>query len=448
MGFIFIAFIGTKISYYYCEQEEISDMYQVASRFSSSYNNLKIEGSNDVLAYLQTFLPFTEYEAWIVKPDGSLTYRSTIGELSKPIQTNFDPTHSKSGYYMIGNFYNHFKQDTISVFSPLIQEFQTDGYIILHYPVSIVLSRSDYFMRTTYEIFVFLILLIGFLMIILFYVTYRPLHKIIIAADEYANGNLLYDAGVTSHDEMGKLSATLAYMAKKIHDATEYQHRFVANVSHDFRSPLTSIKGYIEAMSDGTIPNELFPKYFHIVLDETSRLTKLTQSLLTLNTYDSKSTHLSLETFDIHTVIRQVLATFEGRCIQKRIIFDLIYESKNLYVKADLEKIQQVLYNLIDNAIKFSTPNSNIRIETYVNYDKAYISIKDEGIGIPAESINKIWDRFYKSDQSRGKDRKGTGLGLSIVKEIITLHKERIDVISTQGAGTKFIFTLPHISQK
>lgn len=429
-------------------------MYQVATKISSSYNNQKLhnylqeEGIDNVLLYIQTVLPFTEYEAWIINPDGYLVYRSTTGELISPISTSFDPTDNENGYYMIGRFYEQFNTDTISVFSPLIQDFHTDAYIVLHQPISTIIYEADYLVIAMYKIFAFLLMLMAVLLLVLSRMIYRPLHKIIVAADEYAAGNLLYDAGVTSHDEMGRLSATLAYMAQKLHDTTEDQHRFVANVSHDFRSPLTSIKGYIEAMADGTIPEELFPKYFHIVLDETSRLTKLTQSLLTLNTYDSKNTYLNIETFDIHQTIKQVLATFEGRCIQKHIVFDLIYSSKELYVNADLEKIQQVLYNLIDNAIKFSYLNSNIRIETYVNHDKAYISIKDEGIGIPADSINKIWDRFYKNDHSRGKDRKGTGLGLSIVKEIISAHNEHIDVISTEGAGTKFIFTIPYASHK
>ena len=112
-------------------------------------------------------------------------------------------------------------------------------------------------------------------------------------------------------------------------------------------------------------------------------------------------------------------------------------------VYADLGKIQQVLYNLIDNAIKFSSENSVIYIQTSLKYEKVFVSVKDTGIGIPKESIKKIWDRFYKSDLSRGKDKKGTGLGLAIVKEIIQAHGENIDVVSTEGVGSEFIFSLP-----
>lgn len=450
IGFLFIALVGTKITYHSCEKDYIASMYRVASQISSSYNNPSMETirkdgeMEELLIYMKAVLPLSQYMIWIMDPDGNILYRSTDSSfLTTPIATDFDPTDSESGYFFIGNFYHMFDQKTISVFAPLTRNFQTDAYILLHLPVSVVVSEADHLQAVSYQTFAFLLILALVLLIFMTLSVYRPLRKIVKAADEYASGNLLYDAGISTHDEMGHLSATLAYMAKRLHDTTEDQHKFVANVSHDFRSPLTSIKGYIEAMADGTIPESMFPRYFHIVLDETSRLTKLTQSLLTLNSYDSQSTYLDTKDFDIHQTIKQVLATFEGRCMEKRISFDLIYPSRELYVFADLDKIQQVLYNLIDNAIKFSNPDSSIRIETYVNHDKVYISIKDEGVGIPANSINKIWDRFYKTDSSRGRDRKGTGLGLSIVKEIIAAHNERIDVISTEGAGTKFIFTLP-----
>ena len=216
----------------------------------------------------------------------------------------------------------------------------------------------------------------------------------------------------------------------------------MANISHDFRSPLTSIKGYLEAILDGTIPPELYDKYLKIVIAETERLNKLTQSMLALNSMDSKG-FLSRSNFDINRVIKDTAATFEGTCNSKNIVLDLTFTDDVLMVYADLGKIQQVLYNLIDNAIKFSHPDSVIYIQTTLRYEKIFVSVKDTGIGIPKESINKIWNRFYKMDSSRGKDKKGTGLGLAIVKDILQAHGENIDVVSTVGVGTEFIFTLP-----
>ena len=189
----------------------------------------------------------------------------------------------------------------------------------------------------------------------------------------------------------------------------------------------------------------MYEKYLTRVISETDRLNKLTQGLLTLNSLDSKG-YLSRTNFDINRVIKDTAASFEGTCDTKNIVLDLTFSETITMVYADLGKIQQVLYNLIDNAIKFSHQDSVIYIQTSLKYEKVFVSVKDTGVGIPKESLKKIWERFYKTDQSRGKDKKGTGLGLAIVKEIIQNHGETIDVISTEDVGTEFIFTLPRAS--
>ena len=152
---------------------------------------------------------------------------------------------------------------------------------------------------------------------------------------------------------------------------------------------------------------------------------------------------LDISNFDINNTIKMVVQSFEGTCKKKKISFELILTGHTSFVSADMSKVQQVLYNLIDNAIKFSHSDSTITIETTEKNEKVFISVKDTGIGIPKDSIKKIWERFYKTDLSRGKDKRGTGLGLAIVKEIISAHNENINVISTEGVGTEFIFTLP-----
>ena len=152
--------------------------------------------------------------------------------------------------------------------------------------------------------------------------------------------------------------------------------------------------------------------------------------------------------FDINQIIRSTAASFEGSCRGKDISIKLVLTGDILYVNGDVGKIQQVLYNLIDNAIKFSHPDSTIKIETSEKKNKIFVSVKDAGIGIPKEDLKLIWDRFYKSDSSRGKDKKGTGLGLSIVKEIISAHGEHINVVSTQGVGSEFIFSLKKSDKK
>ena len=252
-----------------------------------------------------------------------------------------------------------------------------------------------------------------------------------------------YDLSIDSDDELGYLGGALSYMAHKVATAEEDQKKFIANVSHDFRSPLTSIKGYLEAMIDGTIPEQMHEKYLKVVLNETERLTKLTNGLLTLNNLNMTGMVLEKSIFDINQVIKSVVESFEGTLFKKKISVDLVLTGERLSVEADMSKIQQVLYNLMDNAIKFSHDDSTIKIETTQKHNKVFVSVKDSGIGIPKESLKLIWDRFYKTDLSRGKDKKGTGLGLAITKEIIKAHKENINVISTEGVGTEFIFSLP-----
>ena len=189
--------------------------------------------------------------------------------------------------------------------------------------------------------------------------------------------------------------------------------------------------------------SEMQDKYLNIILFETERLNKLTQSMLELNKYGARGSMLDISSFDINNTIKLVAQSFEGICQEKKISFELILTGQTSFVSADISKIQQVLYNLIDNAIKFSHPDSTITVETTEKNEKVFISVKDTGIGIPKDCIKKIWERFYKTDLSRGKDKRGTGLGLAIVKDIISAHNENINVISTEGVGTEFIFTLP-----
>ena len=307
-----------------------------------------------------------------------------------------------------------------------------------------MITDNVYTTFNTNYITLVMVMLLSLSFIALYFVQiHKPLNGIIKATKEYGKGNLAYKIDVKNDiDEIGRLSASLNYMASKLDESDQFQQKFLSNISHDFRSPLTSIKGYLEAIADGTIPPEMTKKYIDIVLFETDRLTKLTSNILTLNELDPKTVRLELSVFDVNSIIKHTIETFEGTCKKKRIQFQLTFSAETCSVKADKSKIGQVIYNLVDNAIKFSHENSVIYISVREKGEKAYISVKDNGSGISKESLDKIWDRFYKSDASRGRDKKGSGLGLSITKEILQAHNETIDVVSTVGVGTEFIFTL------
>ena len=356
--------------------------------------------------------------------------------------SDFDPEYWNDTQYKIGKFYGYFSSLYLNVVVPVKSSGITEGYITYHYDMQQLYQKRSGLLGILQMIFLAVYALCGLLLLGYQKWVHIPIQQIIKGASEYANGNLGYRIPIKSEDEMGYLANTLNYMADKINQNGEYQRTFIANVSHDFRSPLTSIKGYVEAILDGTIPPELQDKYLHIISHEADRLEKLTRSLLVLNDLDERKRMMNIRRFDINDVIKNTANTFEGTCSGKNIDLELLLAGRELFVEADMEQIQQVLYNLLDNAIKFSNDNSSIIIETSVKNDKVFVSVTDHGVGIPKESLPKVWDRFYKSDASRGKDRKGTGLGLSIVKEIIKAHDQNINVISTEGVGTEFIFTL------
>ena len=286
----------------------------------------------------------------------------------------------------------------------------TKGYVAAHYLMSDLYQRRSGLLLITQLLFFLIYALLGIMVIFFQRHVSRPLQKITNGVTEFTNGNLSYKIPLNSEDEMGYLAQNLNYMADRLNRNGEYQRQFISNISHDFRSPLTSIKGYVEAMLDGTIPVEMQEKYLKIISFEAERLEKLTRGLLTLNELDIQKRMLNIQKFDINEVIKNTAASFEGSCTTRNILLELILSGHELYAQADIEQIQQVLYNLLNNAIKFSPDNSTITIETTEKNDKIFVSVKDHGIGIPKSSIQKIWERFYKIDTSRGKDQKGTGL--------------------------------------
>lgn len=346
--------------------------------------------------------------------------------------------------YVGGNIKELSSNAVVTVVSPIDIDFVLKGYVVLYMEMSEVDKAAVYSIDTLNICFLILGVVFLAALLFLYRISIIPLRAVIKAAREYAQGKFDYKftIGKNRHDEFKDLMDTIEYMAKELSLMEEYQRKFISNISHDFRSPLTSIKGFATAMIDGTIHPELYNKYLNTICFETDRLTKLTSGLIELGKFDSHQALLDIREFDLHSIIKQTVETFEGSCREKYISLNLIFEGDEAHVMADKGKIEQVLYNLIDNAIKFSRNNSDINITTRSKGNKVIVSVKDYGIGIPKESLKKIWERFYKTDSSRGKDKKGSGLGLSIVREIIQSHGEEIDVISTENAGTEFVFTL------
>lgn len=272
----------------------------------------------------------------------------------------------------------------------------------------------------------------------------RPLKQINNAAKLIAEGDFQKRLVVSSQDEIGQLADSFNHMVEDLQRLEELRRGFIANVSHELRTPMTSIRGFIEGILDGTIPPEKQEAYLTIVRDETNRLNRLVNDLLDLAKMESGELTLTMKPFDINELIRLCVIKLETIITSKNLEIEASFEFDSMTVMADRDSIERVIINLLHNAVKFSNENSKIIVETAKNKEKVFVSVKDNGIGIDENDKKRIWDRFYKSDKSRGKDKTGTGLGLAIVKNIITEHKQDIWIESEIGVGTKFTFSLDY----
>ncbi len=433
------------------KNDKINLLLSEAALINSEYLNDLYNEDLDILdlaSKLRSIDTYLNVRVWIVNTEGEVIIDSKNTKNLPTIRLNeIDPSFLDKTKSENTKFQGIFNEPMLSIIQTLTYQYQFRGYIVLHTPMSTILRETEVYFNVINICFLifFPLLLLAFAYI--YYITSRPIKKLAKAAMEYSSGNYTYPLSVKGMSEYRDLGSAVSYMAGELSKLDDYQKKFVANISHDFRSPLTSIKGYAEAILDGTIPQDMQDKYLNIILFETERLNKLTSSLLELNRFEARGAILDIVSFDINHIIKKTAESFEGACRNKKITLNLVFAAQESYVDADVGKIQQVLYNLIDNAIKFSHNNSKIKVSTEERGEKLFVSVKDYGIGIPRDSIKKIWDRFYKTDASRGKDKKGTGLGLSIAKEIIQAHNENINVISTEGVGTEFIFSLPRSAE-
>lgn len=271
----------------------------------------------------------------------------------------------------------------------------------------------------------------------------RPLTEMNRAAKIIADGNFEQRVAIGSEDELGELAASFNHMAESLEQNDKKRRDFIANVSHDLRSPLTSMQGFLTAMLDGTVPPEKQEKYLRIVLQETCRLSRLTESIVELSRAQSSRILLDETDFNLNDLIRENIAVLEPQLNEKCVGIKVIYAEKETTVRGDRDKISRVIQNLLGNAVKFSYPKGVIEVETTLTDNKkVLVSVKDEGIGISPEDQKYIFDRFYKADATRNEDKRGSGIGLAIVREFIQAHGETITVKSEEGKGSTFVFSL------
>ena len=271
----------------------------------------------------------------------------------------------------------------------------------------------------------------------------KPLREMAIAPKHFGEGDFSVRVPVESQDEIGELASAFNQMAETLAAGESMRRNFIANTSHELKTPMTTIAGFVDGILDGTIPEEKRNHYLKIVSQEVKRLSRLVKTMLDLSKIDSGEMKLRLTRFDLSNTVFVTLLSFEKAIEDKKIEIRGLETASSLFVDGDPDMIHQVLYNLLENAVKFTNVEGYIDIRLAETNDRVTVTIKNSGPGIPADEVAMIFDRFYKTDKSRSQDKNGMGLGLYIVRTIIRLHGGEISVSSVENEFCQFEFWLP-----
>ncbi len=269
-----------------------------------------------------------------------------------------------------------------------------------------------------------------------------PVREMSEVAGDFAAGKFDARIPVRGNDEISELAVAFNNMAISLENMEKTRSAFIGNISHELRTPMTSISGFIDAMLDGAIPEDKKEHYLRVISDEVKRLSRLVSSLLDITKIQAGERKFVKGDFDICESARQIIISCEQRLIEKKLDVEFTCDEDNMLAYADADAIYQILYNLCDNAIKFSREHGKYRVSIIRNDKKIFVSVYNEGDGIPEEDLPFVFERFYKADKSRGLDAAGLGLGLYICKAIIDAHGEEIWVKSERGKNCEFVFTL------
>lgn len=341
-----------------------------------------------------------------------------------------------------GTLDNFFDEASIACIDEVFVSEKISGYVISSYST----AREDSFIVTAKRAILSSSVWVMIAAVIAaYFITQRivsPLHNMTVAAKRFGKGDFSTRVAAHGSDEVSELAVAFNNMADSLEKLEKMRSSFLANISHDLRTPMTTIAGFIDGIMSGAIPPEKQEYYLQIISDEVHRLSRLVSQLLDVSRLESGDRKMNYEVFDVAEVARVVLISFEQKIDDKRLNVEFEAEDDEMRVYADKDAIHQVLYNLCHNAIKFASEGGRFSIKLRnADAKKVVISIFDEGQSISDEDKKMIFERFYKTDSSRGLDKNGVGLGLYICKTIIDAHDETIGVNSAEG-GTEFYFTL------
>ncbi len=349
-----------------------------------------------------------------------------------------------TGYFNVNTMNGLFSKVHYAAATPIRMPDDVQiGYVITAMPADGLFQYLNDTMRA-YLMSALVVLLVSFIVIyIMVYRMVRPLREMAVATRRFAEGDFSYRLKVRGKDEVAELAAAPNSMAVSLSATENMSRSFIANVSHELKTPMTTISGFVDGILDGTIPPDRQGHYLHIVSDEVKRLSRLVKSMLDLSRIDNGTVALKPVSFDLTDAVCSALLSFEKRIDEKRVSIEGLSDCERMPVTADFDLIGQVVYNLLDNAVKFVNEGGVLTVRTYREDGKVWCAIRNSGAGLSAEEMPRVFERFYKTDRSRSLDKTGVGLGLYIVKTVITLHKGEIYVRSVEGEYCEFVFWLP-----
>ena len=347
-----------------------------------------------------------------------------------------------SEFSTMDNFYNSVHSIAIE---PFYNNEELSGYTVVSTPLSDNII-SD--LQMIIKMFLFAAALSLVLITIAVYVMTekiaKPIRNLENATRCYASGDFSYRVPeLNSRDELANLITKFNSMATSLSLLEDSRRSFVANVSHEFKTPMTTIRGFIDGILDGTIPPEKQSYYLEIVSSEINRLSRMVNMMLNISNIESGNVKMNLEQFNISDKILSTFLGFEQLFSNKSIEVMGFEDLPEANVVADSAMIDQVIYNLVDNAVKFTNDGGKIIVNAATDKNNVYFSVTNSGKGIPEKDLGKIFDRFYKVDESRSTDVKNTGLGLFLVKSIVDLHNGTVTVESQVDNFTRFTVRLP-----
>lgn len=346
----------------------------------------------------------------------------------------------KNGEILINTFTTDSNEKVKSYWKVLREGENINGILIM-------LEKNDKEFVDNLYFVIWLLIFIGLVIfsVVGYYVSRKiivdPLGEINKAARRLAKGEVDKRIYIDSEDEIGELAESFNIMAESLEKADNARRDFISNVSHELRSPITSIKGFIAGIMDGIIPKDKENFYLNIVNDEIYRLSRLVNDLLDISSLESGKFNLNIIQFDLNEIITLCTLNLEGKIKDKNMSVEVIFDNRHEFCLADRDRIIQVLTNILENAIKYGAEGGKVEIKSYTKGDLVYVSIFNNGPNIPKEDINKIWERFYKTDKAR-TNKVSTGLGLPIVRLILSQHNQDIWVENIEDKGVKFTFTL------